>query len=35
VWTRTNTAFGIESQGFASACGLRPLAEPSRALPSA
>jgi alkylhydroperoxidase family enzyme len=34
VWTRTNNAFGIESQGFAAACGLRPLAEPSRALPS-
>lgn len=27
--TRTNTAFGIESQGFATACGLKPLAAPS------
>ena len=35
LWTRTNTALGIESQGFAAACGLRPLAEPSNALPSA
>jgi len=35
LWTRTNTAFGIESQGFATACGLRPLAERSTALPSA
>lgn len=26
---RTNVALGIESQGFAAACGLRPLAEPS------
>jgi alkylhydroperoxidase family enzyme len=34
LWTRTNTALGIESQGFAAACGLRPLAEPSSALPS-
>ena len=25
---RTNVAFGIESQGFAAACDLRPLAEP-------
>lgn len=25
---RTNTAFGIEAQGFASSCGLAPLAEP-------
>ena len=24
--SRTNTAFGIESQGFAAACDLRPLA---------
>ncbi|TJZ81106.1 carboxymuconolactone decarboxylase family protein [Rhodococcus oryzae] len=24
--TRTNTAFGIESQGFSAACGLKPLA---------
>src|ERR687889_967354 len=35
LWTRTNTAFGIESQGFAAACDLRPLAEPSGAVPSA
>ena len=34
LWTRTNTALGIESQGFAAACGLRPLAEPSSVLPS-
>lgn len=26
LMTRTNTAFGIESQGFAAACGLKPLA---------
>lgn len=30
VYTRTNIAFGIEAQGLASACGLEPLAEPSR-----
>ena len=35
LWTRTNTAFGIEAQGFAAACDLRPLAEPSGAVPSA
>jgi alkylhydroperoxidase family enzyme len=35
LWTRTNTAFGIESQGFAAACDLRPLAEPSAAVRSA
>ncbi len=29
LYTRTNTAFGIESQGFAAACDLAPLAEPS------
>ena len=29
VYTRTNIAFGIEAQGFAAACGLKPLAEPS------
>ena len=29
LYTRTNTAFGIESQGFAAACDLRPLAAPS------
>jgi alkylhydroperoxidase family enzyme len=28
---RTNTAMGIESEGFAAACGLRPLAVPSPA----
>lgn len=27
--TRTNVAFGVESDGFAAACGLPPLAEPS------
>jgi alkylhydroperoxidase family enzyme len=31
LFTRTNTAFGIEAQGFAAACELRPLAEPSGA----
>ncbi|HEV2887994.1 MAG TPA: carboxymuconolactone decarboxylase family protein [Jatrophihabitans sp.] len=35
LWTRSNTAFGIESQGFAASCSLRPLAEPTGALPSA
>jgi alkylhydroperoxidase family enzyme len=34
LWTRTNTAMGIESQGFAAACDLRPLAEPSGAVPA-
>ena len=29
LYTRTNTAFGIESQGFAASCDLRPLAAPS------
>jgi AhpD family alkylhydroperoxidase len=29
--TRTNIAFGIESQGFSAACGLKPLAVPSTA----
>jgi len=33
-YTRTNTALGIEAQGFAAACGLRPLAEPSGAVHS-
>jgi alkylhydroperoxidase family enzyme len=28
-YARTNVALGIEAQGFASACGLAPLAEPS------
>jgi hypothetical protein len=32
--TRTNIAFGIESQGFSAACELAPLAEPSRDLRS-
>lgn len=35
LMARTNTALGIESQGFSAACDLRPLAEPSRAVPSA
>jgi alkylhydroperoxidase family enzyme len=35
VYTRTNVAFGIEAQGFAAACGLMPLAEPSRNVASA
>ena len=30
VFTRTNATLGIEAQGFAAACGLAPLAEPSR-----
>jgi alkylhydroperoxidase family enzyme len=30
VYTRTNIAFGVEAQGFAAACGLKPLAEPSQ-----
>jgi alkylhydroperoxidase family enzyme len=29
VYARSNVAFGIESDGFAKACGLRPLAEPT------
>jgi alkylhydroperoxidase family enzyme len=29
LYTRNNTALGIESQGFAAACHLQPLAEPS------
>jgi len=29
LYTRSNTALGIESQGFAAACQLAPLAEPS------
>ena len=29
-YTRTNSSLGIEAQGFASACGLPPLAQPSR-----
>jgi alkylhydroperoxidase family enzyme len=27
-YTRTNTALGVESQGFSAACGLPPMAEP-------
>jgi AhpD family alkylhydroperoxidase len=34
LMARTNVALGIEAQGFAANCGLRPLAEPSRALSS-
>jgi len=33
--TRTNSSLGIESQGFSAACGLRPLAEPTRNVDSA
>jgi alkylhydroperoxidase family enzyme len=32
--TRANLAFGIESDGFAAACGLAPLAEPSATAPA-
>jgi alkylhydroperoxidase family enzyme len=32
--SRSNTALGIEAQGFAAACGLQPLAEPSQAVDS-
>ena len=32
--TRTNSSLGIESQGFSAACGLRPLAEPTRPVDS-
>jgi len=31
LYTRTNTAFGIESQGFSAACDLKPLATASTA----
>jgi alkylhydroperoxidase family enzyme len=31
LYSRSNTAFGIESQGFSAACGLRPLAGHSTA----
>ena len=31
LYSRTSTAFGIESQGFAASCELRPLVEPSGA----
>ena len=34
LWTRSNTAFGIESQGFAAACSLPPLAQPAPARPT-
>jgi alkylhydroperoxidase family enzyme len=33
--TRQNVALGIEGQGFAAACGLAPLAQPSSAVPQA
>jgi hypothetical protein len=33
--TRSNIALGIESEGFAAACGLAPLAEREQAAPSA
>ena len=29
LFTRTNVSLGVEAQGFAAACGLAPLAEPS------
>ena len=29
LYTRSNTAMGIESQGFSAACDLKPLASPS------
>lgn len=35
VYTRTNVAFGIEAQGLAASCGLKPLAEPSSHVASA
>jgi alkylhydroperoxidase family enzyme len=31
LYTRTNTALGIESQGFSAACDLKPLAVPTTA----
>lgn len=34
LYTRSNVALGIEAQGFAASCGLRPLAEPGGAVPS-
>ncbi len=34
LYTRSNTAIGIESQGFSAACDLRPLASPSGAVRS-
>ena len=30
LFTRTNSSLGIEAQGFSAACGLAPLAQPSR-----
>lgn len=33
LYARTNTALGIEAQGFSAACGLAPLAQPSGAAP--
>jgi alkylhydroperoxidase family enzyme len=35
LMTRTNVAFGIESQGFAASCGLAPLAPRAADVPSA
>lgn len=32
LYTRSNTAFGIESQEFSAACGLKPLASPGGAV---
>jgi hypothetical protein len=29
LYTRTNATLGVEAQGFAAACGLAPLAQPS------
>lgn len=34
LFTRTNNSLGIEAQGFSAACGLAPLAEPSRGVAS-
>jgi AhpD family alkylhydroperoxidase len=34
VYTRSNVALGIESQEFSAACGLKPLARPTDAVPS-
>jgi hypothetical protein len=31
---RTNTALGVESEGLAASCGLRPLAEPTATGPA-
>ena len=35
LMTRTNTALGIESQGYSAACGLPPMARPASAVGSA